>query len=128
MKYITYKRFKGGSMSGYVNIPAFSECEGKNGIIYYKEKPICFLNSENAHIFFVYNEDEQGRERGRLIFEIKNKLAKKDSQYQKRWDKIWEDKLCHKYKRKDYEDYWLWGNNFYNADIKVLDYIFALIK
>lgn len=128
MQYITYKRFKDMSLSGEVNIPAFSLCEEKDDIIYYEDRPICYVKSENAHRFFTNNDDGQGVERGKLIKRIINKLAKKDSEYQNRWDKIWLDEKCQKYKKEEYADYWLWNHNFYIADIESLEYILSLIK
>lgn len=116
------------SLSGEVNIPAFSLCEEKDDIIYYEDRPICYVKSENAHRFFTNNDDGQGVERGKLIKRIINKLAKKDSEYQNRWDKIWLDEKCQKYKKEEYADYWLWNHNFYIADIESLEYILSLIK
>ena len=49
---------------------------------------------------------------------IKNTLERRDSNYQNRWDKVWEDTLCQKYKKAGHEDYWLWNHDFYNADIE----------
>lgn len=58
---------------------------------------------------------------------IKNTLERKDSNYQNRWDKVWDDQLCQKYKRPEHEDFWLWNHDFYNASIEDLKYIANLI-
>ena len=58
---------------------------------------------------------------------IKNTLERRDSNYQNRWDKVWEDTLCQKYKKAGHEDYWLWNHDFYNADIEDFKYIANLI-
>lgn len=116
------------SLSGEINIPALSLCEENNGIIYYQDKPICCIRSENAHQYFTTDEDGRGELRGRLIKKILNKLKKRDSLYQSRWDRVWDDDICQKYKRKDYADYWLWDHSFYIADIEDLEYICALLK
>ena len=59
-------------------------------------------------------------ERGRMTKAIQSILGKKDVRHQERWDKVWEDELCQKYKRKEYANYWLWNHEFYNAPIEDL--------
>ena len=90
-------------------------------------KPICFTTSENAHQYFARNDDGQGVERGKLMQSIQRKLAKRDGAYQGRWDKVWEDKICAKYRRKEYDDFWLWNHEFFNAGIEDLKYIAKLV-
>ncbi len=60
---------------------------------------------------------DKGFFEGRLVHVIKATLAKKDSLHQERWDKIWDDPLCQKYKSNDRDDFWLWNHDFYNAEI-----------
>lgn len=83
--------------------------------------------NQYGHNFFARNDDGEGRERGYLTREIKSILQKKDNGYQARWDKVWEDDLCQKYKRHEHKDHWLWNHKFYNADIEDLKYIYQLI-
>lgn len=128
MRYIIHKRFKDDAMCGKVNIPALSVCEEKDNTIYFNDKPICFASSENAHQYFARNDDKQGVERGKLTQTIQHKLSKRDGEYQNRWDKIWEDKVCQKYKLKEYDDFWLWNHEFFNAEIDDLQYIAKLIN
>lgn len=128
MRYITHKRFKQLAICGNVNIPAASECEEKDQIIYHNNRPLCAVTSENAHTFFAINEDGQGLIRGKFVRDIVSLLQKKDEQYQERWDKVWDDELCQKYKRKEHPDHWLWNHDFYNASIGDLAYIWNLIR
>lgn len=128
MRYITHKRFKQLAICGNVNIPAVSECEEKDQIIYHNNRPLCAVTSENAHTFFAINEDGQGLIRGKLVRDIVSLLQKKDEQHQERWDKVWDDELCQKYKRKEHSDHWLWNHDFYNASIGDLTYIWNLIR
>lgn len=129
MKYITIKRFKQKSMSGEVNIPYGTECDCFNNIIFYNNKPICYITSQNAYDYFANNNDNCGIQRGNLIQLIIAKLSKHDNNYQKRWNKIWDDIKLRKFKRNDIEDnYWLWNFDFYNATIKDLEYIWNKIK
>ena len=129
MQYIVHKRFKNTSIGGDVNLPVFTICEEYEGIIFYNDIPICAIASENAHSHFARNDDGQGIVRGKLIQSIQKKLNgnKTKSGYQDRWDKIWDDELCQKYKRTEHKDYWLWNHEFYNAPIEDLKYIADLI-
>lgn len=128
MKYITHRRFKDQAIFGYVNIPAMTECEEHHGMIFHKGKPICVITSENAHLYFAINEDGKGMERGATVRSICSMLEKRDEDHQARWDKVWEDELCQKYKRPEHPDHWLWNHKFYNADLDDLKYIENLIR
>lgn len=128
MNYITHTRFKTKAICGEVNLPAMTEVELKDNMLYYQNQPLCVITSENAHNYFARNDDGLGMERGRLTQAIQQSLQKQDNKYQGRWDKVWEDELCRKYKRKEYADYWLWNHAFFNADIADLEHIYNLIK
>lgn len=127
MKYVVHRRVKDNAICGSINLPAMTECECEDGLITYNNTAICYATSENAHQFFAVNEDGMGMERGRLTQSIQKALAKRDGSYQERWDKVWKDSVCEEYRRKDYEDFWLWGHDFFNADIDVLRYIAKLV-
>lgn len=127
MTYITHRRFRKTCLSGQVNIPALTQCEEVNGIIIVKNRPICCTTSENAHQYFAINEDGCGLKRGQLTQAIQNTLSKRDALYQMRWDIVWGDFICSKYKRTDYNDYWLWNHEFFNAPISDLVHIANLI-
>lgn len=127
MKYVSYRRFKGVALCGDINIPAGTACEMTDGVIMLGHLAICFDTSENAHHFFTRDDDGRGMERGMLIRSILTTLSKRNSEYQKRWDKVWSDSLCQKYKRTDDDDYWLWNHDFYNAEIEDLEHIAKLV-
>lgn len=127
MNYTVYKRYKGKTLSGEMNLPVGTQCILKDNIIYYNNQPICAVTSQIAHNYFTADEDKEGIERGRLINLILNRLQKKDNNYQNRWDKIWTDDVCQKYKRKEHADHWLWNHEFYNAPLSDLQHIGALI-
>lgn len=128
MKFITHKRFKEKAICGEVNIPAMTEVEElDNKLIVYNGKPLCYSTSQSGHEHFCRNNDEQGLKRGKLTTEIQKKLNKRDDDYQKRWDKVWEDSICQKYKRPEHKDHWLWNHDFFNADIFDLKYIAKLV-
>ena len=129
MKYIVIKRFKEKCMCGEVNIPYGTEVNCENNIIFFNNKPLCYNSSQQAYDYFARNDDNKGLERGKLIKNIKKTLEKKDNNHQNRWNKIWEkENVLKNFKKSEFSDYWLWNFNFYNADIKDLNYIYNLIK
>lgn len=127
MQYIAYKRFKQDAICGHVNIPAMTPCELVDGLITYEGKPLCLAASENGHQYFTRDDDGQGMLRGKYIHAVQELLKKRDDDYQNRWDKIWEDADCQKYKRPEHEDRWLWNHEFFIAPIKDLQHIANLI-
>lgn len=81
MKYICYKRFKGKAISGKdVNIPAMTECDTKDNIIYRISDayPLCVDTSQNGIEHFCQNEDGKGEYRGKLILALNKHLAQPD--------------------------------------------------
>lgn len=58
MDYITYKRFKGKSLSGEVNIPFGTVLQERYGFLYLGEKPVCCVTSENGWNHFRPLTDE----------------------------------------------------------------------
>lgn len=124
MNYIVYKRFKTKAICGDVNIPALTEIEQIGSYLFHQEKALCVVTSENAHTYFMRNDDGNGIERGELIESIKKALQKDKS----KWEKVWEDEVCQKYRRTEHTDHWLWNHAFYNADIDDLQYIYELIR
>lgn len=127
MKYIVHKRFKDKAICGDVNLPATTVCESDGSFIIHNGFAICFVKSENAHQFFAVDDDGAGMVRGKLTQSIQKALSKRDNCYQERWDKVWNDAVCQQYRRKDYEDFWLWNHDFFNADIDVLRHIANLV-
>lgn len=128
MKYITIKRTRITCISGDLNLPYGTQADCFDGVISYNNKPICSDHSQNAYDYFARNDDNNGLERGKLTQFIRKTLEQRDKSYQSRWDKIWADPICNKYKRVDYDDYWLWSHDFYNAEISDLIHIKNLIE
>ena len=128
MQYITIRRARFHSLSGQVNIPYGTLLESRGVLLFLGKKPICYATSENAHQFFAVNDDGKGLDRGKLTQAIQKRLNTRDNDYQMRWDKVWADPLCQKYKRPEHEDHWIWNHDFYNAPLPDLLYIAALVK
>jgi len=127
VKYIAHRRFKAKAICGEVNIPALTELESTDGIIYYNGKQLCTITSENAHQFFAYNDDGNGLERGKLTQSIIKQLSTPDSKHQERWDKVWDDEKCQPYRRQESADHWYWNHAFFNADLGTLKHIADLV-
>ena len=127
MKQIVHQRFKGNAICGYVNIPAMTEVDADGDVVYLNGKPLCYLFSENGMKHFASNDDGEGMTRGKLARSIQNRLEKRDAQYQDRWNRVWEDAVCQKYKRADHADFWLWSREFYDAPIQDLRHIAGLV-
>lgn len=126
--YITRKRAKFEAICGHVNIPYGTALINQGGFLMWNGKQICGITSQNAFDFFSQNDDGRGRERGDLVSAILIQSERRDKNHQSRWNKIWADPLCQKYKRPEHEDHWLWNYAFYNAPVEDLQYIFDLIR
>lgn len=127
MDYIAIKRAKFHSLSGNVNIPYGTKIDCVDGILSIEGKPLCADHSQNAYEFFARDDDGNGLLRGKLTQAIQKALAKQDKDHQARWDKVWADQICQKYKRSEHTDYWLWNHDFFNAEVADLRHIANLI-
>lgn len=125
--YLCRKRARFDGISGQVNIPYGTALICQDGFLMHQNKPLCGITSQNAYDFFSQNDDGMGRERGDLVGRILSKLQKRDSGYQARWNKVWEDVRCQKYKRPEHEDHWIWNFDFYNGPVEDLRHIAGLI-
>ena len=129
-QYVVTKRFKKKSICGNLNLPFRTKCFTKDGAIYCEKGIICGVASQDAFDFFTQNDDGCAELRRKLINSIFNALnhsKQSIESYNERWDKVWNDTTCLKYKREDYEDHWLWNYDFYNAEIDDLKYIEKLV-
>lgn len=125
--YLCRKRARFDGISGQVNIPYGTALICQDGFLMHQNKPLCGITSQNAYDFFSQNDDGMGRERGDLVGRILSRLQKRDSGYQARWNKVWEDARCQKYKRLEHEDHWIWNFDFYNGPVEDLRHIAGLI-
>ena len=122
MKYLVTRRFKTKAICGEVNLAYGTECFSQGNVIYRQDKqPLCLITSENAHMYFTVNDDGLAKERRQLIEDIAKLLS--DKKMENRWDVVWNDLICRKYKRKELADFWLWNHDFYGASLDDLQYI-----
>ncbi len=96
-------------------------------MIIHQGAAVCTVASRNAHIHFARDDDGQGLERGALTLAITKRLEQQDKDHQARWDRVWEDSTCQKYRHPEHEDFFLWGHKFYEAPVEDLRHIAALI-
>lgn len=135
MEYIVYRRFKGKAINGIVNLSYGTKCYTVGNLLVTGTTPLCLITSENAHQYFARNDDQNGVKRGELIIKIQNKLKLKNGGDGQKaiadrnaiWQRVWDDTLCQKYKRVEFDDFWLWNHEFYNAPIEDLEYIYSLL-
>ena len=125
--YLCRKRARFDGISGQVKIPYGTALICQDGFLMHQNKPLCGITSQNAYDFFSQNDDGMGLERGDLVGRILSKLQKRDAGYQARWNKVWGDSRCQKYKRPEHEDHWIWNFDFYNGPVEDLRYFAALI-
>ena len=126
-QYITTRRARFTALCGPVNIPWGTAVEAVDNYLQMDGVTLCAVTGQNAHDYFARNDDGNGLERGRLTSSIIRRLAKRDRDHQKRWDRMWEDPLAGKYRRQDYADFWVWGHDFFEAPLEDLRYIAELV-
>ena len=69
--YIVNKNIKLKGITGYFDLKANQSIECKNNLLYFNGKAICYTTSQNAYDYFTNNYDGKGKERYRLINNIK---------------------------------------------------------
>ena len=133
-KYVVIERLRKKVTCGEINLPYGTECytiyHGDEKAIMCDKGLVCYISSKTAYKHFAQNDDGNGLERGRLTKSIIARLDRKEydnGQHQKLWDKVWNDSICQKYKRSEYNDRWLWNYDFYNAPLFDLQYIAKLV-
>ena len=128
MRYIVTNRFKGQAICGAVNLPYGTACETQDGYLMLEDgRRLCAVTSQNAYDHFSRDDDGLGKERGKLVKDIRRTLERRDAKHQARWDKLWADGVANRLRRKDSPDFWIWSFDFYNADIPELKHIANLI-
>lgn len=129
-QYVVTKRIKKKTLCGDLNLPFGTSCFAKDGVIYCDKGMICGVTSQDAYDFFTQNDDGCAILRRKLIdsiFDVINRSNQNVAGYDEKWDKIWNDSTCLKYRREECGDDWLWNYDFYNADIADLRYIAKLV-
>lgn len=130
--YIVKKRARFKAICGDVNLCFGTRVEAHDNIIFTDDgKPLCGVFSQNAMDYFANDDDNMGIVRGKLIEAI-TKLLRVTSMstanaVRDRWQIVWSDAICQKFRRKDHADFWVWNHEFFNASIPDLKYILNLL-
>lgn len=126
--YITGRRLKIKALDGKKLIfKRGTELARVQDFLFYGSHSVCIYRSQIAKDNFAINTDGRGLERFDLIQDIKKTLANRDDHWQERWDKVWSDDLCLTFQNPDHQDFWIWNDFFYDADIEELEHIKELI-
>lgn len=128
MRYIVTRRFRDKAICGPVDLRYGAVCESDGKFLTHEGRQLCAATSQNAYDFFSRDDDGHGEERGRLIQTIRRKLETRDAKHQTRWDRLWADAGANKLRRPEHEDFWVWGFDFYNADVAELRRIKRLLE
>ncbi len=127
-RFVARRRARFDGISGKVNIPYGTVLQQQDGFLMYQFQRICTIGSQNALDYFSQDDDGNGQQRGKLVDSIQRTLARRDADYQTRWDKVWASALCQKYRRPESDDYWLWARAFFDAPILDLQAIATLVR
>lgn len=131
MTYITLKRYKRDDARARVNIPYGTEIEAHDGLLWYRGRDICGERSAVMREYFARNDDGNGLRRGKLSHAIIAALHRRDGEtlddWNARWEPVWSDPVCRKYKKDESPTTFLWSIDFYNAPILDLLYIAGLV-
>lgn len=124
MDYLVVRRFRGVCLSGWVNLPAGTPCTCREGVIYWREKPVCLVASDVAHRFFAPNFDGQGWRRGQLI----EKILRRMRLDKRRAKELPLDPVACRYRRAEHRDTFLWSHGFYVAPVEELEHLLHLLE
>ena len=119
-QYMVRKRLRALSRTGEkVNIPYGTMLKCVNGIIYWKDDILCNDDCQMQKDYLVQANSPDVSQRAYLINDILKLLSlpKPDNpKVKERWEILWKDPWANEFRRKDFEDFWLWSNKFYDAE------------
>lgn len=119
-QYMVRKRLRALSRTGEkVNIPYGTMLKCVNGIIYWKDDILCNDDCQMQKDYLVQANSPDVSQRAYLINDILKLLSlptPDDLKVKERWQILWKDPWANEFRRKDFEDFWLWSNKFYDAE------------
>ena len=119
-QYMVRKRLRALSRTGEkVNIPYGTMLKCVNGIIYWKDDILCNDDCQMQKDYLVQANSPDVSQRAYLIDEILKLLnlpTPDNPKVKERWQILWKDPWANEFRRKDFEDFWLWSNKFYDAE------------
>lgn len=119
-QYMVRKRLRALSRTGEkVNIPYGTMLKCVNGIIYWKDDILCNDDCQMQKDYLVQANSPDVSQRAYLINDILKLLSlptPDNTKVKERWQILWKDPWANEFRRKDFEDFWLWSNKFYDAE------------
>lgn len=119
-QYMVRKRLRALSRTGEkVNIPYGTMLKCVNGIIYWKDDILCNDDCQMQKDYLVQANSPDVSQRAYLINDILKMLSlptPDNPKVKERWQILWKDPWANELRRKDFEDFWLWSNKFYDAE------------
>lgn len=119
-QYMVRKRLRALSRTGEkVNIPYGTMLKCVNGIIYWKDDILCNDDCQMQKDYLVQANFPDVSQRAYLINDILKLLSlptPDNPKVKERWQILWKDPWANELRRKDFEDFWLWSNKFYDAE------------
>lgn len=119
-QYMVRKRLRALSRTGEkVNIPYGTMLKCVNGIIYWKDYILCNDDCQMQKDYLVQANSPDVSQRAYLINDILKLLSlptPDNPKVKERWNILWKDPWANEFRRKDFEDFWLWSNKFYDAE------------
>ena len=119
-QYMVRKRLRALSRTGEkVNIPYGTMLKCVNGIFYCKDDILCNDDCQMQKDYLVQANSPDVSQRAYLINDILKLLSlptPDNPKVKERWQILWKDPWANELRRKDFEDFWLWSNKFYDAE------------
>ena len=119
------KRLRALSRTGEkVNIPYGTMLKCVNGIIYWKDDILCNDDCQMQKDYLVQANSPDVSQRAYLINDILKLLSlptPDNLKVKERWQILWKDPWANEFRRKDFEDFWLWSNKFYDLKNQTLE-------
>lgn len=131
-QYMVRKRLRALSRTGEkVNIPYGTMLKCVDGTIYWKDDILCNDDCQMQKEYLVQANSPDVSQRAYLINKILKLLGPPtpdDVKSKERWEVLWKDTWANEFRRKDFEDFWLWSNKFYDAEEEDLRKLCELIS
>ena len=131
-QYMVRKRLRALSRTGEkVNIPYGTMLKCVDGIIYWKDDILCNDDCQMQKDYLVQANSPDVSQRSYLINDILKLLSfptPDNPKVKERWQILWKDPWANEFRRKDFEDFWLWSNKFYDAEESDLRKLCKLIS
>ena len=130
MRYIVTRRYKANDLNGqYINLPYATGLETQGRYIVTPDgRPLCFIKSQTAHMYFAVNDDGDGLKRGEITYKLAFKPRETSEGF--RYTKAERERLVEKWSKYIRTDVamLLFNHEFFCAPLSDLEKMAAEIK